>query len=183
MVTKKPTTTEGGQEQRSCKRCKVVENRKVQRLNIIGKAENNTIKGIKKKGVYKVNEVIAVTAHGDGMDIKDPVTNDVRYLPTGWKITSYTKWENAPYQVSFKVKEEGDYKLQVYFQKQIFDGKNWVNQKEVDVKSVDFTISANKISSIKTGDETWIVGLLGMMLASAAVIGAIAMFRMKRNLT
>ena len=181
MVTKKPTTAKGGQEQRSCKRCKTVEAREIPRLNIVGKAKNNIVKGIKDGGIYEINEVISITAYGDGMDIQNPIKNDVRYLPTGWKVTSYMKWENAPYQISFKVQEKGDYKLQVYFQKQIFDGKNWVNQEEVDVKDIDFTIVEKKILPIKTGDVTPIAGLVGMLTVSLVGIGAIAMLKLKRK--
>lgn len=153
-VVKKPTTKEGGLEQRICSRCQKSENRETPRLNIIGKPENNKVTGIQNKAVYRVDQLITITTHGDGMDIQKPIANDVRYLPIGWKVTSYYKLTQSPYQVSFSVKSEGDYQLQVYFQKQIYDGKNWISQKETDVRKVNFTISNSKVTPVKTGDET-----------------------------
>ena len=153
-TVKKPTTKESGLEQRICSRCQVTENREISRLNIIGKPENNKVTGIQNKGIYRVDQLITITAYGDGMDIQNPIANDVRYLPVGWKVTSYYKLTQSPYQVSFSVKSEGDYQLQVYFQKQVYDGKNWISQKETDVRKVNFTISNSKITPVKTGDGT-----------------------------
>lgn len=181
IVTKKPTTTEGGQEERSCTRCKVTESREIPRLNLIGKAENNTVKGIKDGGIYEVNEIIAISAYGDGMNIKEPIADDVRYVPAGWKVTDYTKWEKPPYEASFKMKDAGEYRLQVYFQKQVFDGKSWVNQKEMDVKNLDFTVVTEKILPVKTGDDTPIGALVGILVASVVVIGAIVVIKLKRK--
>ena len=181
IVTKKPTTTEGGQEERRCTRCKVTESREVPRMNLIGKAENNTVKGIKDGGIYEVNEVIAISAYGDGMNIKEPIADDVRYVPAGWKVTDYTKWEKSPYEASFKIKDAGEYRLQVYFQKQVFDGKSWINQKEMDVKNLDFTVVTEKILPVKTGDDTPIGALVGILVASVVVIGAIVVIKLKRK--
>ena len=181
IVTKKPTTTEGGQEERRCTRCKVTESREVPRMNLIGKAENNTVKGIKDGGIYEVNEVIAISAYGDGMNIKEPIADDVRYVPAGWKVTDYTKWEKSPYEASFKIKDAGEYRLQVYFQKQVFDGKSWINQKEMDVKNLDFTVVTEKILPVKTGDDTPIGALVGILVSSVVVIGAIVVIKLKRK--
>ena len=181
IVTKKPTTTEGGQEERRCTRCKVTESREVPRMNLIGKAENNTVKGIKDGGIYEINEVIAISAYGDGMNIKEPIADDVRYVPAGWKVTDYTKWEKSPYEASFKIKDAGEYRLQVYFQKQVFDGKSWINQKEMDVKNLDFMVVTEKILPVKTGDDTPIGALVGILVSSVVVIGAIVVIKLKRK--
>ena len=77
------------------------------------------------------------------------------------------------------MKSEGDYQLKVHFQKQIYDGKNWVFQNETDVKKIDFTVSNSRIMPAKTGDTAAIeVYLLlgGMALALIAVY----MIRRKR---
>ena len=150
-------------------------------MNLIGKAENNTVKGIKDGGIYEVNEVIAISAYGDGMNIKEPIADDVRYVPAGWKVTDYTKWEKSPYEASFKIKDAGEYRLQVYFQKQVFDGKSWINQKEMDVKNLDFTVVTEKILPVKTGDDTPIGALVGILVASVVVIGAIVVIKLKRK--
>lgn len=172
---KKPTTKEGGIEQRICERCKAEEKRDIPRLNIIGKPENNKVSGIQNKGIYRVDQLITITAHGDGMDIDKPIANDVRYLPIGWKVTSYYEMTKSPYQVSFSVKREGDYQLQVYFRKQVYDGKNWISKDETDVKKFNFTISNSRIMPAKTGDETMVREYLllggGALLVLLANIG------------
>ena len=144
VLTKKPTENARGVEERICTPCQTKETREVQRLNRIGEAKNNKVTGIKSKGVYGVNEKITITAQGAWMDNKEPIKGDVRYLPVGWKVTSYNNFTGSPYQVTFTVKAEGQYQLQVTFQKQSFDGKQWINEKDTDTKTVDFTISRNK---------------------------------------
>lgn len=180
-LVKKPTTKEGGLEERICSRCQGKETREIPRLNIIGKAENNYVTGIKEKGVYGLDEVITIQAYGDGMKNEKPIANDVRYLPTGWQISSYTGWDKEPYQASFRIKTAGNYQLQVHFQKQVFDGEKWVNQKETDVKKVNFSISANKVVPVKTGDESPIFMLSVMILLSATAMAAGMGWRLRRK--
>ena len=181
-LVKKPTTKEGGLEERICSRCQEKETREVPRLNIIGKAENNYITGIKEKGVYGLDEVITIQAYGDGMKNEKPIANDVRYLPTGWQISTYTGWDKEPYQASFRIKTAGNYQLQVHFQKQVFDGEKWVNQKETDVKKVNFTISTNKVVPVKTGDESPILMLAVLVLLSATAMAIGMGWRLRRKI-
>lgn len=180
-LVKKPTTKEGGLEERICSRCQGKETREIPRLNIIGKAENNYVTGIKEKGVYGLDEVITIQAYGDGMKNEKPIANDVRYLPTGWQISSYTGWDKEPYQASFRIKTAESYQLQVHFQKQVFDGEKWVNQKETDVKKVNFSISANKVVPVKTGDKSPIFMLSVMILLSATAMAAGMSWRLRRK--
>lgn len=180
-VVKKPTVKEGGLEERICSRCQSKETREIPRLNIIGKAENNYIAGIKNKGVYGIREVINIQAYGDGMNNEKPIANDVRYLPTGWKVTSYTAWDKVPYKVSFQIETEGNYQLEVYFQKQIYDGEKWVNQKETDVRTVKFSISADKIVPVKTGDENPIGILAVLLLLSATAMAVTTGWKLRRK--
>ena len=180
-VVKKPTVKEGGLEERICSRCQSKETREIPRLNIIGKAENNYIAGIKNKGVYGIREVINIQAYGDGMNNEKPIANDIRYLPTGWKVTSYTAWDKAPYKVSFQIETEGNYQLEVYFQKQIYDGEKWVNQKETDVRTVKFSISADKIVPVKTGDENPIGILAVLLLLSATAMAVTIGWKLRRK--
>lgn len=180
-VVKKPTVKEGGLEERICSRCQSKETREIPRLNIIGKAENNYIAGIKNKGVYGIREVINIQAYGDGMNNEKPIANDVRYFPTGWKVTSYTAWDKAPYKVSFQIETEGNYQLEVYFQKQIYDGEKWVNQKETDVRTVKFSISADKIVPVKTGDENPIGILAVLLLLSATAMAVTTGWKFRRK--
>lgn len=170
-VVVQPTTEKGGKEERTCTRCKIAEQRDIPRLNIIGKSEDNRVTGIQNKGIYKTDHLFSITATGAGMDIKDPIANDVRYIPIGWEVTQYYKFSKTPYQVTFNVKSEGDYQLKVHFQKQIYDGKNWVFQKETDVKKIDFTVSNSRIMPAKTGDTSAVemyLLLTGMALALIA---------------
>lgn len=179
-VTKQPTVKSGGEEERICTRCQQKEVRETPRLNIIGKAKNNYVSGIREKGVYGIDELLTITACGDGMGIEAPIANDVRYVPAGWKITTYNIWGKPPYKSSFRVKEEGDYQLQVHFQKQIHDGKNWVSQKETDIKYVNFTISASKIVPVKTDDESPVEFLVILMALSVLVLLANAGWNVKK---
>ena len=180
-VVKKPTVKEGGLEERICSRCQSKETREIPRLNIIGKAENNYIAGIKNKGVYGIREVINIQAYGDGMNNEKPIANDIRYLPTGWKVTSYTAWDKSPYKASFQIETEGNYQLEVYFQKQIYDGEKWVNQKETDVRTVKFSISADKIVPVKTGDENPIGILAVLLLLSATAMAVTTGWKLRRK--
>ena len=173
ILTRKPTTDAQGLEERICVPCQLKETRQVQRLNRIGEAKNNKVTGIKANGVYGVGEKITITAEGARMDNKEPIKGDVRYLPTGWKVTSYNAFKEIPAQVTFTVKAEGGYSLQVYFQKQSFDGKTWVNEKDTDTRTINFTISRNKAIPVKTGDDTMIAGwaAAGMLALAAMVVG------------
>ena len=173
ILTRKPTTDAQGLEERICVPCHLKETRQVQRLNRIGEAKNNKVTGIKANGVYGVGEKITITAEGARMDNKEPIKGDVRYLPTGWKVTSYNAFKEIPAQVTFTVKAEGGYSLQVYFQKQSFDGKTWVNEKDTDTRTINFTISRNKAIPVKTGDDTMIAGwaAAGMLALAAMVVG------------
>lgn len=180
-VTKKPTVKEGGLEERTCSRCQSKEVRELPRLNIIGKPENNYITGIKDKGVYGIREVITIQAYGDGMNNEKPIANDVRYLPVGWKVTSYTVWDKAPYKVSFQIDTEGNYQLEVHFQKQIYDGEKWVNQKETDVRAIKFSVSANKVVPVKTADENPTGILAVLLLLSATAMAVTAGWKLRRK--
>ena len=180
-VTKKPTVEEGGLEERTCSRCQSKEVREIPRLNIIGKPENNYITGIKDKGVYGIREVITIQAYGDGMNNEKPIANDVRYLPVGWKVTSYTVWDKAPYKVSFQIDTEGNYQLEVHFQKQIYDGEKWVNQKETDVRAIKFSVSANKVIPVKTADENPTGILAVLLLLSATAMAVTAGWKLRRK--
>ena len=173
ILTRKPTTDAQGLEERICVPCQLKETRQVQRLNRIGEAKNNKVTGIKANGVYGVGEKITITAEGAWMDNKEPIKGDVRYLPTGWKVTSYNAFKEIPAQVTFTVKTEGSYSLQVYFQKQSFDGKTWVNEKDTDTRTINFTISRNKAIPVKTGDDTMIAGwaAAGMLALAAMIMG------------
>ena len=173
ILTRKPTTDAQGLEERICVPCQLKETRQVQRLNRIGEAKNNKVTGIKANGVYGVGEKITITAEGAWMDNKEPIKGDVRYLPTGWKVTSYNAFKEIPAQVTFTVKTEGSYSLQVYFQKQSFDGKTWANEKDTDTRTINFTISRNKAIPVKTGDDTMIAGwaAAGMLALAAMIMG------------
>ncbi|MBS6195685.1 MAG: DUF5018 domain-containing protein [Clostridiales bacterium] len=180
-VTKQPTIKEGGTEERICSRCQVKETRETPRLNIIGNPKNNFISGIKEKGIYGINERITIAAYGDGMKNDVPIANDVRYVPAGWEITSYSSWEKAPYKTTFRISKEGDYQLEVHFQKQIYDGKNWINQKETDIKYVNFTISANKVVPAKTSDEAPVGMLITLMtLTALSLVVAVIYYKRKK---
>jgi len=197
--TKEPTTSSKGMEEHYCIRenCGKVESREVQRLNIIGLASNNLIWGFSSTAKYPVNSVITFEAIGDGMDNSDPISGDVRYVPSStWNLVNDYKWGDNGYSASFRITKAGNYTLRVVFQRQVHDGTNWVNTGETSTVEQSFIIAGegqytdengngtgntknpDQIigGGVKTGDNTPIVALVVVLIVAALYLKYIHKF-------
>ena len=199
-TTVQPTTTSKGKQERTCNRCGTTESREIQRLNIIGNASNNYIWGFTNPAKYPVNSVITFEAIGDGTDNEDPISGDVRYVPTStWNLVNDYKWGSNGYTASFRITKAGNYTLKVTFMKQMYDGSQWVDTGETSVSTQDFTIAGEGQftdengngtgntknpdevigGGVKTGDNTPIVALVVVLVIAAALLVILGVVRKK----
>lgn len=154
---------------------------------IISNPQNNKVTGVQTTTSYKTGSTLTFTATGAGSEIKSPSQSpsldDVRYIPVSW--TSYVNgtWDNnaSSNSGSFKLNSSGSYTLSVSFQKQKYDGTNWVNETSTkDTKSVSYKVvtstttpSTNKNTSNKTGVKTGDVNPIMLMVILLVVSGAV----------
>ncbi|WP_394924918.1 YDG domain-containing protein [uncultured Robinsoniella sp.] len=154
---------------------------------IISNPQNNKVTGVQTTTSYKTGSTLTFTATGAGSEIKSPSQSpsldDVRYIPVSW--TSYVNgtWDNnaSSNSGSFKLNSSGSYTLSVSFQKQKYDGTNWVNETSTkDTKSVSYkvvtsttTSSTNKNTTNKTGVKTGDVNPIMLMVILLVVSGAV----------
>ena len=199
-TTVQPTTTSKGKQERTCKRCGTTESREIQRLNIIGNASNNYIWGFTNPAKYPVNSVITFEAIGDGTDNENPISGDVRYVPTStWNLVNDYKWGSNGYTASFRITKAGNYTLKVTFMKQMYDGSQWVDTGETSVSTQDFTIAGEGQftdengngtgntknpdevigGGVKTGDNTPVVALVVVLVIAAALLVILGVVRKK----
>lgn len=75
---------------------------------------------------YKPFQVIHFEAIGIGVDNLHPRLGDVRYIPTTWQANPVGSWDSPPYTAYFSIANPGFYKLQVLFQRQIYQSGQWV---------------------------------------------------------
>ncbi|MEF2851996.1 MAG: hypothetical protein U0N86_06150, partial [Lachnospiraceae bacterium] len=191
-----------GKQERTCKRCGTTETKEIQRLNIIGNASNNYIWGFTNPAKYPVNSVITFEAIGDGTDNEEPISGDVRYVPTStWNLVNDYKWGNNGYTASFRITKAGNYTLKVTFMKQVYDGSNWVDSGETVVSTQDFTIAGEGQftdengngtgntknpdevigGGVKTGDDSPIAVLVTVLVIAAALLIILGVYRKKKN--
>ena len=124
-----------------------------------------------------------------------PKTGDERYIPLSWKVSEEHTWSSAPYEAAFTINQAGSYTLQVTFRKQTYSNNSWVNTSTTSVKSVNFKMASDGANgtgyttsggnspstgsgtktntAAKTGDDSPIIPLLVVCLASALVVGGI----------
>lgn len=163
----------------------------------VPEASQNKITGISSDGGYTTESKITFTAVGAGMDNENPRAGDVRYVPLNWKVINTNSWSSAPYTVTFGMAQAGNYTLTVTFNRQKFDGSNWVNTGEQDTKQVNFTISvpkngqnvtpaakrsnANTKSAVQTGDTTNIAPFIIILVVAAACIIGLVLYRKRKK--
>lgn len=162
------------------------------------KETENKITGIDANGKYDTNSKITFTAVGAGMDNESPKKGDTRYLPGSWKITETRTWDAAPYTATFRVSKAGQYTLAVMFKQQKYNGSKWENTGSESSKKVTFNVSqaasvtatitpnpsvtgTNKKSAVQTGDSTPIVPFAIILVAAAACIGGIFVYRKNKK--
>ena len=162
------------------------------RVAKIADASDNKITGIQAEG-YTTQSKITFTAVGAGMDNANPGKGDVRYLPLNWKVINTNSWDNAPYTATFGITKAGTYTLSVVFNRQQFDGSNWVNTSEQDTKSVEFKIgnpqnvtptvtpANNQKSAVKTGDNTPIAPFVIVLVIAVGAIAGVVIYKKKNK--
>ena len=138
----------------------------------------NEIQNILPGGEYLKGHTISFTAVGNGMANTNPNPGDYRYRPTGYQIGNTTgNWNNAPYTTSLEINTVGQYTLTVTYNKDIFDGSNWVADGTTVTKSVTFNV-VNELS-VKTGDNSPILALV--ITATIALVVIIALILLKNR--
>lgn len=153
--------------------------------NVIStKTSENKITGIKDGQVIKINTNVTFTAVGGGMDIKDPIDGDVRYVPAEWEGLSDGTWKKAPYKATVKATKTGTYTIKVTFDRQVYEDGKWVSDGKDDTKSIKLkaTTTGQSTTAPKTGDETQIVLYVVLLIAAAGAAGVsvVAMRKQKK---
>lgn len=141
----------------------------------------NKITGIKNGQIIKVNKNITFTAVGGGMEIKDPIDGDVRYVPVKWQGLSEGTWKKAPYTATVKATKSGTYTLKVTFDRQVYKNGKWVSDGKDDIKSVQLKATATGKPAVKTGDEAQSILYLLLLAAAAGAAGIAGVVVRKRR--
>ena len=132
--------------------------------------KENKVTGV-KGDPYALGETVKFQAVGAGMDNKEPIYGDVRFVPTHWECSGYSgKWTESPYKGSFKVEAQGTHYLEVYFERQMYNGESW--KKEGSGCKITVTFHAGNVP--KTGDEDQPVLWLSLMILAAGAAGLAA---------
>ncbi|MDO4308222.1 MAG: choice-of-anchor D domain-containing protein [Eubacteriales bacterium] len=159
----------------------------------VASADDNQITGITPNGQYTTKSTISFTAVGAGMDNASPRKGDVRYLPLNWTVVNTNTWTSAPYAASFGMGRSGNYTLSVVFNRQEYDGSNWVNKGEQDTKKVSFSVvqaaeqtvtptpGANQKKAVQTGDDTPIIPLVIALIIAIVCIAGVVVYRKKNK--
>ena len=161
----------------------------------IADASQNGIAGISGNS-YTTQSKITFTAVGAGMDNEAPRKGDERYCPASWGVFNTNKWKTAAYTATFGMGQAGEYNLTVTYNKQQFDGENWVNTGETDKKTVSFKVvqaeesvsltpaaeekDTNQKEAVATGDTTMILPLVAALVLALVCVIVILVYRKKR---
>ncbi len=157
---------------------------------LVANPDYNQISGITSGSIFTLGSKITFTAVGAGMQNQSPNKGDVRYVPTKWNVVEDRSWTSAPYSATFRIGQEGSYKLKVTFSKQKFDGNSWVNTGDTDVKSVDFVVKSGTNTptptpggrhAVETGDNTTILPYIVVLIFALAVIAGVIVYLRKRK--
>ena len=130
--------------------------------------DDNTILDLVAGGQYYTGETIKFTASGAGMSNTNPNPGDYRYRPSGYQIGNVTGTLQDPYSVSMAINATGEYTLKVTYNKDVYDGNNWVSDGTADAKTVTFKV-ITKAAGVQTGDETPIATVVALAVVSCAV--------------
>ena len=158
--------------------------------------------GFTNPAKYPVNSVITFEAIGDGTDNDNPIKGDERYIPIStWNLVNDYSWGNNGYSASFRITKAGNYSLKVTFQKQIYDGSQWVSTGETAVTQQDFVIAGEGQftdengngtgnttnpdevigGGVKTGDNNPTIILIVVLVAAAVLLVILGVVRRKKK--
>lgn len=156
---------------------------------------NNKITGISSEG-YTTQSKISFEAFGAGMENTSPRTGDVRYEPQKWKVINTNSWQGAPYSATFGITKAGNYTLKVLFERQKYNGEDWVAEGENDTKQVNFSIAQgetvtptpsaqqkkpDKKSAVETGDTTAIMPFVIILIVAVICIAGVVVYKKKKK--
>lgn len=115
-------------------------------------ASNNTV--ILDRNNVASGDAVTVIAIGDRQSAMGLITGDEKYIPTTWSSSEAGKygdfiWDAAvgAYTSNYATSEAGTHTVTVTFQKQIWNGIEWVNG-TTDTKTISLTVNA-----VSTGDN------------------------------
>lgn len=161
----------------------------------VADASDNKITGISSEK-YTTQSKITFTAVGAGMDNESPRKGDVRYCPVSWGVFNTNTWKGTNYSAAFGMGQAGTYNLSVTFNRQQYDGSDWVNTGEQDKKTVTFEVvqaedgvnltpaaethDTNQKDAVATGDTTVILPLIIALIVALACVIAVIVYRKKR---
>lgn len=170
----------------------------VYRKAIIVTPDQNSITGLEDK--YEQGNTLNVIVKGAGMDNQEPTEGDTRYKPVSWEISTPHQFINDSYGISMNTKslQLGNHQLKVKFEKQLFNGIEWVTKETFElVKSFEVVEASQKeitptpnetptpnvtptpnetkkpsseSSQVNTNDTTFIVGFVALMIVSGSVL-------------
>ena len=156
---------------------------------------NNKITGISSEG-YTTQSKISFEAFGAGMENTSPRAGDVRYEPQKWKVINTNSWQGAPYSATFGITKAGNYTLKVLFERQKYNGNEWVAERENDTKQVNFSIAQgetvtptpsaqqknpDKKSAVETGDTTAIMPFVIILIVAVICIAGVVVYKKKKK--
>lgn len=106
----------------------------VYRKAIIVTPDQNSITGLEDK--YEQGNTLNVIVKGAGMDNQEPTEGDTRYKPVSWEISTPHQFINDSYGISMNTKslQLGNHQLKVKFEKQLFNGIEWVTKETFDLE-------------------------------------------------
>lgn len=143
--------------------------------------DNNQILDLAAGGEYITGQTITFTASGAGMNNSNPNPGDYRYRPSGYQIGNVTgTWQASPYTTSMAIRATGEYTLKVIFNKDVFDGNNWVSDGTSDAKSVTFRV-ITEAESVATGDDTPIILVIALAAVSCVVFIVLLILFLKKK--
>lgn len=109
------------------------------RLPFLAKPSRNIIYGLHK--VYFTNEEIHFRAQGTGVNIESPIEGDTRYIPLSYTLQKEVLWEEEPYIATLSIDVPGEYTLQVSFRKELYQKNHWIDTKERNIQTKNFTVT------------------------------------------
>ena len=143
--------------------------------------DDNQIQNIVPGGEYYTGDTISFTAAGAGMGNSNPNPGDYRYRPASYQIGNVTgTWQGSPYNISMAINATGEYTLRVIFNKDVYDGNNWVSDGTTDTKTVTFRV-ITKAAGVATGDETPIYQVIAIAAASCVIFVALLVVILKKR--
>lgn len=90
---------------------------------------------------YYTNEELNIEASGKYYNDTEYEIGDYRYKPTSYNLGSEEKFfDNDLFTSKELINQEGTYTLKVTFEKEIFDGTNWVENGEKEVKELTILV-------------------------------------------